>query len=256
VIEHSAGDLIVTVSADVGLAELNAGLSNSGQMLALDPPGANELTVAEVFDQALSGPRSHRYGEPRDLVLGIEVELHDGTVARSGGRVVKSVAGYDLPKLFTGAHGRLGRIRELTLRLHPTPVETATVACEVVDPIVFEPLAPACVEYSWPPGHMLVRFESPVAGALADRAVALTGGELIGDDEQLWAEHREAAVGLTSRRVLPADVPAAIELLRGQGATRILGRAARGQLFSDVAAVGDRDQPTPLELRVMAAYGG
>ncbi len=54
-IEHSAGDLIVTVSADVGLAELNAGLSNSGQMLALDPPEANELTVAEVFDQALSG---------------------------------------------------------------------------------------------------------------------------------------------------------------------------------------------------------
>ena len=96
-IEHSAGDLIVTVSADVGLAELNAGLSNSGQMLALDPPEANELTVAEVFDQALSGPRSHRYGEPRDLVLGIEVELHDGTVARSGGRVVRALRATTCP---------------------------------------------------------------------------------------------------------------------------------------------------------------
>jgi glycolate oxidase FAD binding subunit len=256
VIDHSPGDLIATVSADVGLAELNAELAKAGQMLALDPPGADELTVAEVFDQALSGPRSHRYGEPRDLVLGMEVALHDGTVARSGGKVVKSVAGYDLPKLFTGARGRLGQIRELTLRLHPTPVATATVVCDVLDPLVFEPLAPACVEYAWPPGQMLVRFESPVARALADRAVALTGGELVGDDEELWAAHREAAAGLVRRGVLPAEVPAEIERLRGQGATRILGRAARGRLFSDVAMVDDGDELTPLELRVTAAYGG
>ena len=74
-INHSPGDLIATVSADVGLAELNTELAKAGQMLALDPPGADRLTVAEVFDQALSGPRSHRYGEPRDLVLGMEVEL-------------------------------------------------------------------------------------------------------------------------------------------------------------------------------------
>ncbi len=65
-INHSPGDLIATVSADVGLAELNAELAKAGQMLALDPPGADRLTVAEVFDQALSGPRSHRYGEPRE----------------------------------------------------------------------------------------------------------------------------------------------------------------------------------------------
>ena len=179
VINHSPGDLIATVSADVGLAELNAELATAGQMLALDPPGADRLTVAEVFDQALSGPRSHRYGEPRDLVLGMEIELSDGTVARSGGRVVKSVAGYDLPKLFTGAHGRLGRIRELTVRLHPVPQDTATVVCDQVDVLSLEPLAPACVEYSWPPEVIMVRFESPVAAALAARMRADTGGELI-----------------------------------------------------------------------------
>ena len=255
-IDHSPGDLIATVSADVGLAELNAELAAAGQMLALDPPGVDRLTVGDVFERALSGPRSHRYGEPRDLVLGMEVVLRDGTVAKSGGRVVKSVAGYDLPKLFTGAHGRLGQIRELTLKLHPIPAQTATVVCDVVDPLVFEPLAPACVEYAWPPGQIMLRFESPVASGLASRAAALGGGRLISDDEELWAAHREAADGLVSRRVLPADVPAEIERLRGEGASRILGRVARGQLYSDVATTADHGDLTPLEQRVMAVYDG
>ena len=254
-IDHSPGDLIATVSADVGLAELNAELAKAGQMLALDPPGADRLTVSEVFDQALSGPRSHRYGEPRDLVLGMEVELSDGTVARSGGRVVKSVAGYDLPKLFTGARGRLGRIRELTVRLHPVPQATATVVCDQVDVLSLEPLAPACVEYSWPPEVIMVRFESPVAAALAVRMQADAGGELVTDDEQLWAGHREAAAGLTSRRVLPADAYAEIERLQRAGATRVLGRIARGHLLSDAVVPADLEL-TPLEQRVMAAYGG
>jgi glycolate oxidase FAD binding subunit len=227
VIDHRPGDLICTASADVVLGELNGELGASGQMLALDPPGADQLTLGEVFDGALAGPRSHRYGEPRDLVLGIEVELADGTVSRAGGKVVKSVAGYDLPKLFTGAGGRLGRIRELTVRLHPVPAETSTLVCDLTDPLIFEPFAPACVEYAWPPGHMLVRFESPVAAELGVRAQALAGGELISDDEELWASHREVAAGLASHRVLPSDAPAEIERLRASGATAIVGRRAR-----------------------------
>ena len=120
----SPGDLVCTVLADVALAELNAELARQGQMLALDPPGADRLTVGAVFDGALSGPRSHRYGDPRDLVLGLTVELADGTVARSGGRVVKNVAGYDLGRLFTGARGRLGRSASCgcaCTRCRPTP---------------------------------------------------------------------------------------------------------------------------------------
>ncbi len=255
-IEHSPGDLICTVSAGTGLAELNAELGKAGQMLAVDPPGAATLTVGEVFDGALSGPRSHRYGEPRDLILGMEAELADGTVARSGGKVVKSVAGYDLPKLFTGAHGRLGSIRELTVRLHPLPAATATLVCDEVDPLIFEPLAPACVEYAWPPGQMLVRFESPVAQALADRAWVLAAGELVTDDEGLWAEHREAAAGLGSTRVLPAEAPGEIQRLRLEGATRVVGRIARGRLFSDAVPVDPDVELTPLERRVVEAYRG
>jgi glycolate dehydrogenase FAD-binding subunit len=258
VIEHEPGDLTCTVGADVPLAELQPVLARGGQMLALDPPGAAGMTVGEAFAAAASGPRAHRYGLPRDLVLGVTVRLADGTVARGGGRVVKTVAGYDLPKLFTGAGGRLGEILELTLRLHPLPADTCTVVAEPGDPTVLEPLAPACVEYAWPPGRMFVRFESPVARALAEQALELVGGDLVASDEPLWAEHRERAVGLALTRCLPADVPATIDALRAAGATAIVGRYARGLLYAD-ASLRSRAPDSRLEAlerRVMEAYAG
>jgi glycolate dehydrogenase FAD-binding subunit len=258
VIEHEPGDLTCTVAADVPLAELQRVVARGGQMLALDPPGGDGMTVGDAFATAGFGPRAHRYGPPRDLVLGMTVRLADGTVARAGGRVVKTVAGYDLPKLFTGAQGRLGEILELTLRLHPLPAATCTVVTAPSDPLVLEPLAPACVEYAWPPERMLVRFESPVARALADQAAELVGGELHDDDDGLWAEHRELAAGLSLTRCLPADVPDTITQLRAAGATTIVGRYARGLLHADV----NIQCPAPniyragLERRVVEAYGG
>ncbi len=259
VIEHEPGDLTCTVRAGVPLAELQETLAKGGQMLALDPPEAEGLTVGEAFAAAASGPRSHRYGGPRDLVLGVTVRLADGTVARGGGRVVKTVAGYDLPKLFTGARGRLGELLELTLRLHPLPAATCTVVTAPCDPTALELLAPACVEYAWPPERMLVRFESPVARALGEQAAALVGGDLVDGDESLWVDHRERAAGLHLTRCLPAEAPATIQRLRAAGATTIVGRYALGFLFSDVHDVNKRGQ-TPfihvLERRVVEAYGG
>jgi glycolate oxidase FAD binding subunit len=257
VIEHEPGDLTCTVGADVPLARLQETLAQGGQMLALDPPGAAGLTVGDAFAGAVSGPRSHRYGGPRDLVLGVTVRLADGTVARGGGRVVKTVAGYDLPKLFTGARGRLGEILELTLRLHPLPAATCTVVTASCDPMLLEPLAPACVEYAWPPGHVLVRFESPVARALAEEAAELVGGDLVDGDEPLWADHRERAAGLHLTRCLPAEAPAAIERLRAANTATIIGRYARGLLFSDVETDirGRAPGVSALEQRVVEAYG-
>jgi glycolate oxidase FAD binding subunit len=258
VIEHEPGDLTCTVAADVLLAELQRVVARGGQMLALDPPGGDGMTVGEAFATAGFGPRAHRYGPPRDLVLGMTVRLADGTVARAGGRVVKTVAGYDLPKLFTGARGRLGEILELTLRLHPLPAATCTVVTVPSDPLVLEQLAPACVEYAWPPERMLVRFESPVARALAEQAAELVGGELLDDDEVLWAEHRELAAGLPLTRCLPGEVPAMIAQLRAGGATTIVGRYARGLLHADVnsACLAPDIHRAGLERRVVEAYGG
>jgi len=258
VISHEPGDLTCTVAAGVPLPELQAVLARGGQMLALDPPGADGLTVGEAFAVAAFGPRAHRYGSPRDLVLGVTVRLADGTVARAGGRVVKTVAGYDLPKLFTGARGRLGAILELTLRLHPLPAQTCTVVAAPADPTALELLAPACVEYAWPPERMLVRFESPVARALAEQAVAVVGGDLVDDDEALWAEHRERAAGLVLTRCLPADAPATIARLQAAGATTIVGRYARGLLLADVNIRGQTPDihVEALERRVVEAYRG
>jgi glycolate oxidase FAD binding subunit len=235
VIEHEAGDLTCTVEADTPLSELQRQLAARGQMLALDPPGTG-VTVGEVFDRALFGPRAHRYGRPRDLVLGVRARLPGGAEIRAGGKVVKNVAGYDLPKLFTGARGRLGTLLELTLRLHPLPAATCTLVTAPGDATVFEPLAPACLDYRWPDDRLLVRFESPVARRLAEAAGELAGGELVDDDEPLWERQRELQSGLPLHRCPPAACAKRADELRSQGAASIVGRWARGWLFADVPA--------------------
>ncbi len=244
------------VDGSVTLAELGRALAEQGQMLALDPPGAERRTVAEAFASAVTGPRAHGYGPPRDLLLGVALRLRDGSVVHGGGRVVKNVAGYDLPRLATGSGGRLGEIARACLRLHPLPAATCTVVAEPSDPIVLEPLRPACVEYAWPPGRMLVRFESPAAAELAEQARALIGGEIVADDAALWAEHRELAADLPVHGSLPAGVPATIDGLRASGATRIVGRLARGILHADVEKRGQTPIFQPLEQRVVEAFGG
>jgi glycolate oxidase FAD binding subunit len=235
VIEHEAGDLTCTVEAATPLADLQRELGARGQMLALDPPD-DGLTVGEVFDRALFGPRAHRYGRPRDLILGMRARLPGGAEIRGGGKVVKNVAGYDLPKLFTGAEGRFGTLLELTLRLHPLPSRTCTLVTAPCDVSVFEPLAPACVDYRWPEGTLLVRFESPAADRLAASAQQLAGGDVVAEDEPVWEEQRALQSGLALHRCLPADCAARAGELRAAGATAVVGRWGRGWLFADVAA--------------------
>lgn len=253
VTEHQAGDLTCTVEADTPLAELQRHVGDRGQMLALDPPG-EALTVGEVFDRALFGPRAHRYGRPRDLVLGIRARLPGGQEIRGGGKVVKNVAGYDLPKLFTGARGRLGTLLELTLRLHPLPAATCTLVTAPCDATLLEPLAPACVDYRWPEERLLVRFESPVSVQLAEAARAIVGGELVAEDEELWEEQRALQAGLHLHRCPPGGCPARAEELRSDRATAVVGRWARGWLFADVPA--PQRPLSALEQRVIERFAG
>ncbi|GAB2745226.1 FAD-binding oxidoreductase [Salinifilum aidingensis] len=122
VVEHAAGDLVVRARAGTPLDELNAELRRHGQQLAIDHPlpGA---TLGGVVATAESGPARHSSGGVRDLLIGITAVLADGTVATSGGKVVKNVAGYDLGKLYTGSYGTLGVITEVVFRLHPVSSE-------------------------------------------------------------------------------------------------------------------------------------
>ncbi|GGS47402.1 glycolate oxidase [Planobispora rosea] len=120
ILEHASGDLVVRVQAGVTMDALAEALAAQNQELALDVPLAGS-TVGGTLATAAAGPRRLRYGTARDLLIGLTVVLADGTVARSGGKVVKNVAGYDLGKLFTGSYGTLGIITEAVFRLHPIP---------------------------------------------------------------------------------------------------------------------------------------
>jgi glycolate oxidase FAD binding subunit len=184
VIEHAAGDLVATVQAGVRLDRLGGVLAAAGQRLALDPPGGG--TVGGVVATGAAGPLRLRYGTPRDLLIGITVVRPDGAVARSGGKVVKNVAGYDLGKLFAGSRGTLGLITQATFRLHPLPAEVAYVtaecaaavdACQVIAAALDSPVSPSAAEVDWPsasePVRICVALEGSQAGVVA-RASALS----------------------------------------------------------------------------------
>ncbi|MGH2873986.1 MAG: FAD-binding oxidoreductase, partial [Solirubrobacteraceae bacterium] len=122
IVEHNAGDLTARLQAGVTLAAAQAAFAQAGQMLALDPPAApdgTEPTIGGIVATGDSGPLRHRYGAPRELVLGITAALADGTIAQAGGRVIKNVAGYDLGRLFAGSFGTRGLILSVNVRLHP-----------------------------------------------------------------------------------------------------------------------------------------
>src|SRR5579859_2037639 len=133
VIEHAWADLTVNVEAGCTIANLQQALAKHGQQLALDTLWAERATVGGVLSTNDSGALRLRFGALRDLVIGVTVALADGTLASSGGRVVKNVAGYDLPKLVTGALGTLGVITRAFFRLHPLPRERQTISCVVAN---------------------------------------------------------------------------------------------------------------------------
>jgi glycolate oxidase FAD binding subunit len=210
VLEHEAGDLTCSVEAGIRLSALAGVLGSARQRLSLDPPG--DPTIGACIARRLSGPLSHRFGTPRDLVLGVTVVLGDGTIASSGGKVVKNVAGYDLGKLMCGSEGRLGLIARVALRLHPLPVASATLVVETGDAagVVRElrraPLQPAALDVLHP-GRVAVLFEGRerAVASQVDAARAIVGGTEA--DPKIWQEARERQGHALGRlRFAPADL--------------------------------------------------
>lgn len=126
VLEYEPADLTVTVQCGITLGTLNAGLAEQRQFLPLDPLRAPFRSLGGVLATNASGPLRIRYGTPRDLLLGIRFVQADGTVTWGGAKVVKSVTGYDIPKLMAGSLGTLGVFVDAALRLHPLPDAEAT----------------------------------------------------------------------------------------------------------------------------------
>jgi glycolate oxidase FAD binding subunit len=128
ILEHEPGDLTVTAEAGIGMATLQTALRARGQWLSLDPPDAVRATLGGVIAANASGPRRHLYGTARDVLIGVTVVTGEGNVVRGGGKVVKNVAGYDLPKLFVGSYGTLGVLTEVTVKLRPLPDDERLIA--------------------------------------------------------------------------------------------------------------------------------
>ncbi|MBI4459923.1 MAG: FAD-binding oxidoreductase [Acidobacteria bacterium] len=155
VTDYPAADLTVSVEAGVSLQELEATLRAQGQMLPLDAPYAAEGTVGGVLATNGSGPRRLAYGSARDMVLGVHFVTAEGKLAKSGGKVVKNVAGYDMTKLLIGSFGTLAILTDVTFRVYPIPPASVTLAAgfesleqamQARDNILRSPFAPQAMD--------------------------------------------------------------------------------------------------------------
>ncbi|MGH3613063.1 MAG: FAD-binding oxidoreductase [Pseudonocardia sp.] len=261
VIAHNPGDMTVSVHAGTPLRELAAELAPHGQHVAFDPArAARGATVGGLVATADAGPSALVHGSLRDLVIGATVVLADGAVARSGGHVIKNVAGYDLTKILHGSYGTLGVIVEVVLRLHPVPRRTATLTleCPLTDAaghaarVLGSPLEPAALEWvSGDPGTLLIRLEGTEAalparvqrlrallGAAATEALAEPARSGAGLDP--WARHAELVRGGAGRivlrvGVLPVRLPTLLARLPGADAPDTAITAGLGTGVATVA---------------------
>ena len=133
VLAHEHADLTATMQAGARLADVNRALAQHGQWLPIES-AFDDATIGGVIATNDCGPLRHRYGTPRDLLIGIRLALTDGRLIKAGGNVVKNVAGYDLGRLMSGSHGSLAAIVSATFKLSPLPPASATLVAAFDDP--------------------------------------------------------------------------------------------------------------------------
>jgi glycolate oxidase FAD binding subunit len=235
VLEHAWADLTVSVEAGCTMAKLLETLAKRGQRLALDALWPERSTVGGVLSTNDSGALRLRFGSLRDLVIGVTVALADGTVASSGGKVVKNVAGYDLPKLVTGAFGTLGVITRAIFRLHPLPKETRTISAVTTDLQEAQRLMLAiqnsklahsalqiCFDSAMQP-RLDVLFEGTEAGLVAqvDQVKVMMGSASSSADIEVWSARQEicsagkgsAEFAIAKFAILPAQIADTVETI-------------------------------------------
>ncbi len=250
VVSHEPGDLVATVRAGTPIRDLQAVLGLAGQRLALEAASA-DATVGGVLAAGEAGPLRLRYGSGRDLLIGVEFVRADGVLARSGGKVVKNVAGYDLGRLLCGSYGTVGVITSATFRLHPIPAMRTWVGCPlstiaglsaVVSSVQHPSIAPSAVEVSLPSGNagsvvvLLEGSRDGVAARAATLCARVADAAVLNEAPSWWGQYpfEPGDVGLKLAAPV-AGLPVAIETL-----LRHLGDdvAVRGSAGSGVVHVG------------------
>ena len=265
IVEHNAGDLTAVLEAGVPLSTAQRKFADSGQMLAIDPPDPGGATIGGIAATADSGPLRHRYGAFRDLIVGATLVLADGTVARSGGKVIKNVAGYDLAKLFCGSFGTLGLIARVAVRLHPLAPKTLTLVARAtrIGPIRDAALALAklpvefdCLDVRYAGGHgeVLGRLGGSDPGGRLKAAIRELEKlpveiETVHDDAETWSAQRTAQRSTDGSVLKISGLPSRVDELMQAAKTAgssLVGRAAMGVYW--ITVDGDEaDQVAAIE---------
>lgn len=237
VLEHTPEDMTVTVEAGASLAAMQATLAQRGQWLPLDPADAS-LSVERILANNETGPRRFGYGTIRDYVIGMKVILADGQVIKSGGKVVKNVAGYDLQKAFIGSRGTLGVIVEATFKLRPIPVSQTFVrsvcgslaaANSLIEAVLESPLTPIVLDLHNVDGPitLVLGFD----GTREEVEWQLTRARELGVKESANLDYdvafrKQPSVCKTS--VLPSRI---VETVGQLGASSFVARAGNGVIY-------------------------
>ena len=264
--DHQAGDLTAVLPAGMSIGAANDALKSHQQWLPLDP-ASPMATIGGLVATNDSGPHRHRFGTVRDLIIGVDIALADGRLAQGGGRVVKNVAGYDLPRLMCGSFGSLGVVVGAIFKLSPIAGASQTVVANARDAGECLRLAgqigaagcvPSTLEVSGPPFRLLIRFESigPAVQQQANAVAALceAGGAATalyqGDDEaEVWRRHRldGGKAGETSIiriSVVPTKLAGALAVLDSPASPqglriRVIGRLGVGVLVVQMTGAAD-----------------
>jgi glycolate oxidase FAD binding subunit len=253
-------DLVATAGAATTLGELDAALTEQNVWVALDPPGPLSQSLGSVLEHGAGGPLSALFGPPRDQVIGLSFVAGNGTRIKSGGRVVKNVAGFDLAKAVIGGWGAFGAIAEANLRLRARPESDETRAwsgprdavvaaaaglqaegsmlacCEVLSPELASSLE---LPARW---HLIVRALGTRAGvreeldAAASATVGLQGADT---EPRIWTRWRGTVGGWPVAARIGADPaawPAAAALAVSLGAEAVGVCIPRGTVRARFAA--------------------
>ncbi len=203
VLQYEPRDLTISVEAGISWSEFTRVLAENGQMVPLDPPFADTATVGGIVAANVSGPRRRLYGSARDMVIGMTFATLEGKLIKTGGMVVKNVAGLDMAKLMIGSFGTLAAIAVVNFKLQPRPAGTRTFKQEFVratetiaarDRVLKSQLQPAAVDIIKSPQGYDLLIQAGGSPAVLDRYTRELSSFRVLDEEQefsVWDNIRE-----------------------------------------------------------------
>ncbi len=267
VLELAPEDMTVTVEAGISLGALQRELATHRQWLPIDPPNAENVSIHEVLARDLNGPRRFGYGTIREHLIGIKVVLADGRSIKSGGKVVKNVAGYDLAKLFIGARDSLGIIVEATFKLRPLAEEERIVGRQAGVLAELKPALAAVFNSDLTP----VILDAHCRGREDGGGISIALGFAGTHEEVEWQSDRARTLGFESVATLeyetqfwngPAPVnrtsvlPSRLtETIAELGPRPFVARAGNGVVYYRGPRIAQRDAlPVELARRIKSAY--